>query len=82
MRLNAAQLEFLGRLGKSPEGRQLQELISAEIADCNANLRKLSDESLYREQGKALYLDELAQRLIGPQAALVIPRRPTFQNPS
>lgn len=63
MHLDASQLEFLGRLGKSPEGQQLQALIKAEVEDVNEQLRKLSGESLIRAQGKAIYLDEFLTRL-------------------
>ena len=77
MRLDASQLAFLDRLGKSPDGRQLLALISAEIVESNEKLRKLAGEGLYREQGKAQYLDELTRLLEGPkQTAQVIPRRP------
>jgi hypothetical protein len=78
MRLDASQLDVLERLGKSPDGRQLLALISAEIADCNATLRKATGESLYRAQGVAQYLDELRGRLEGKkQTAQLTSRRPT-----
>lgn len=60
MHLNATQLDFLGRLGKSPDGQQLLALIQAEITECNIQLRRLSGDALLREQGKAMYLDRLA----------------------
>lgn len=75
MRLNALQLDFLARLGKSPDGQQLRALISAEIADSNTLLRKLSGDALLREQGKAIYLDDFVSRLSQPQSALVAPKR-------
>lgn len=75
MRLNALQLDFLARLGKSPDGQQLRALISAEIAECNVSLRKLSGEALLREQGKAIYLDDLVSRLSQPLSAPVVPKR-------
>jgi len=62
MHLDATQLGFLGRLGKSPDGQQLMMLIKAEIEGCNERLRKLSGDELLREQGKARYLDEFAKR--------------------
>jgi thioredoxin-like negative regulator of GroEL len=63
MRLTAQQLEFLARLGKSPEGQQLQAMMQAEIDDVNLQLRTLTGEHLYRAQGKATYLDDLAAKL-------------------
>ena len=75
MRLNALQLDFLARLGKSPDGQQLRTLILAEIAECNVSLRKLSGEALLREQGKAIYLDDFASRLSHAQSALTMPKR-------
>ncbi len=79
MRLDAAPPGFLDRLGKSPDGRQLLTLISAEIADCNATLRKATGEGLYREQGKALFLDELRSYLEGKtQTARPMSKRPTL----
>ena len=77
MRLDASQLDFLYRLGKSPDGQQLKSLISAEIADCNVELRKATGESLYRMQGRALYLDELQRHLtVLPSSARPQQRRP------
>jgi hypothetical protein len=76
MRLGATQLDFFTRLGKLGEGQQLLELIQAEIAECNGNLRKMTGESLLREQGKAIFLDELVQRLTRPATAQTVPRRP------
>lgn len=60
MRVSASQLEFLGRLGKSPDGVQLMAVIKAEQELSNERLRTLTGEDLYREQGKAVYLDRLA----------------------
>jgi len=66
MRLTAQQLEFLARLGKSPEGSLLQTMIRAEIDDVNMQLRTLTGEHLYRAQGKAAHLDDLAKHLAAP----------------
>ena len=75
MHLNALQLGFLARLGKSPDGQQLLVLIQAEIAESNASLRKLSGDALLREQGKATFLDDFVSRLSQPQPAPVPPKR-------
>jgi len=66
MRLTAQQLEFLARLGKSPEGQLLQAMIKAEIDDTNEQLRTLAGEHLYRAQGKAVHLDGFAKHLAAP----------------
>jgi len=75
MHLNALQLSFLARLGKSPDGQQLLMLIQAEIAESNASLRKLSGDALLREQGRAIYLDNLAAKLTSPPPTPVAPKR-------
>lgn len=62
MQLNATQLEMLARLGRSPDGWQLQELIKAEVEEVNRSLRVLSGETLIRAQGRAQCLDELLER--------------------
>jgi len=77
MQLQDRELQFLARLGKSAEGLHLLGLIQAEIAEVNGNLRKLTGESLYREQGKAQWLDEFARRLETDATAQRIARRPT-----
>ncbi len=51
-------------------------LISTEIESTNEQLRKLSGESLLREQGKAIYLDELMKRLTVDPSVRLDPRRP------
>lgn len=66
MHLNAQQLDFLARLGKSPDGQLLQTLLKAEIDDTNELLRSSTGEVLYRAQGRATYLVELAKRLASP----------------
>ena len=80
MRIGAAQLDFLARLGKLGEGQQLLELIQAEIAECNSRLRILTGDDLLREQGKARHLDEFVQRLTRPATAQTVPRRPQAPN--
>ena len=78
MHLEAAQLEFLTRLGKSPDGQQLLKLIQAEIDDSNALLRTRNGDSLLREQGKAVYLDEIASRLRSQSVPALSKRVPTL----
>jgi len=77
MHYGAAQLEFLKRLGMSPDGQQLIGLIQAEIAACNLTLRTSTGEQLLREQGKALFLDEFLQKMTEAKSAQTVPRRPT-----
>ena len=83
MQLGAPQIAFLQTLGKSPDGLQLLGLIQAEIAESNSALRKLAGENLYREQGKAQWLDEFAKRLTRSASAQVIQAHPMrFQTPA
>ena len=63
MHLDAAQAEFLARLGKSPEGQQLKSLLTALVADSNEKLRTLTGDLLYREQGRATAHVDLLERL-------------------
>jgi hypothetical protein len=77
MHYGATQLEFLKRLGMSPDGQQLIGLIQAEIAECNQTLRKSTGEQLLREQGKALFLDELLRKMTQAKSAQTVTRRPT-----
>lgn len=76
MRLTAQQLELLARLGKSPEGQQLQALVKAEIDDVNLQLRSLSGDHLSRAQGRAAYLDDLAKHLNGAVSTASRPAKP------
>ena len=66
MRLTAQQLDFLARLGKSPDGQLLRALLKAEIDETNLQLRTLTGEHLYRAQGRATYMDDLAKHLAAP----------------
>lgn len=59
MQLNTMQLDWLARLGKSPDGQLLRGLLTAEVSESNSALRKLTGDLLVREQGKALFIDRL-----------------------
>lgn len=63
MHLDAAQLEFMERLGKTPDGQQLKSILLREIEDSNMRLRTLKGDALLNEQGRATTLDELVSRL-------------------
>lgn len=79
MHVSTQQREFLAGLGKSPGGQQLLVLIQAEIEESNTLLRKLSGDALLREQGKALFLDNLVRWLSQSPSAPVSPKRtPAF----
>lgn len=65
-RLDVSQLEFLARLGKSPDGQQLLALIKKQTDDLNEKLRTLAGENLYRAQGEATVLDAFAKYLNPP----------------
>lgn len=76
MHLPDPELQFLARLGKSADGFRLVGLIQAEIADVNSELRKAAGETLYRAQGKALWLDEFKKRLETDATAQHVARLP------
>jgi hypothetical protein len=59
--LDNADLQFLARLNRSPEGSYLLTVLRARLADRDATLRKARGEDVFRAQGRA---DELAD-LIG-----------------
>lgn len=77
--LDASAVQFLERLGKSPEGRQLQALLELEVIETNEKLRKLSGDDLMRAQGKAIYLDEILAKLNPPPSQLL--RRDPLKRP-
>ena len=70
--LSTSQLRQLETIGKSPSGPQLKALLDTEIEATNATLRKFTGETLLREQGKAIFLDEFVSKLFPPSR--VIPR--------
>jgi hypothetical protein len=76
-RLTETQVQFLSRLGKSPDGQLLLALINSEIDAVNIDLRRVSGEALYRLQGRAASLDELAD-VLTPK---IIARREPFKRP-
>ena len=61
MRFTTEQLTFLARFNKSPEGLQLVAILNAKLAEANAGLRVSKGEEVYRQQGRALQLDELLE---------------------
>ena len=84
MRFTTEQLSFLARFNKSPEGMQLVAILNAKLAEANAGLRVLTGEEVYRQQGRALQLDELLENIADAQSKLTRtqPARPGgFQAP-
>lgn len=79
MQLTAQQLEFLERLGRTPEGQQLRQLCKAWTEEANANLREKADEHLLREQGRAVMLDELTRYLEGRPTPKPVRDQPRFR---
>lgn len=59
MHLSESQLLFLARFAKSPDGREFLELYRAKLAEVEGKLRTQAGEELYRQQGRAIQLDEL-----------------------
>ena len=82
MRLSEPQLLFLARFAKSPDGREFLELYRAKLAEVEKALRTQVGEELYRQQGRAVQLDELivditkaGEKLTVSQSAQRAPRR-------
>lgn len=59
MRLTEDQLQFLARFSKSPEGHLFLSILRAKLSEREAKLRTATGEEVYRQQGRALELDEL-----------------------
>lgn len=70
MHLNGEQLTFLARFSKSPEAAALLGLLRAKLAERDANLRIKVGEEVYRQQGRALELDELIADITQANARL------------
>lgn len=59
MKLDSADLVFLERLERTPEGQYLLDLLRRKLAHWDARLRVATGEELIRSQGKAQALVEL-----------------------
>lgn len=59
MRLTEDQLQFLARFSKSPEGQLFLSVLRAKLSEREAKLRTTVGEEVYRQQGRALELDEM-----------------------
>jgi hypothetical protein len=74
-RLSGDQLTFLERFSRTPDARSLVEILGAELASVEKDLRTLSGDLLMRAQGKAQQLDwfinQLETKHAQPSAPLV-----------
>jgi len=59
MQLSSAQLGFLARLSKAPDGQLLLELLKARQVERDTSLRRATGEEVLRAQGRALELSEI-----------------------
>lgn len=59
MRFTTEQLSFLARFAKSPDGREVVNILNATLAEVEIGLRTKTGEDVYRQQGRAVQLDEL-----------------------
>lgn len=59
MKLSSDQLGFLARFSKSPDGRALQQILEAKLAEADAKLRTTEGAELHRQQGRAQELVEI-----------------------
>lgn len=74
--LTSDQLAFLERFSRTPDARSLQEILGAELAAVERDLRRLSDQGMYRAQGDAARLDWLIDRLSPKSSPQLAPRAP------
>lgn len=72
MHLSESQLLFLARFAKSPDGREFLELYRAKLAEVEGKLRTQAGEDLYRQQGRAIQLDELIADITGANDKLTV----------
>lgn len=83
MHLSSEQLQFLARFSKTPDGRFLLSVLQAKLAEREQKLRTAAGEEVYRNQGRALELDELIADIAKAEQKLTRNVRPvTSQAPS
>ena len=70
MRLSSADLLFLARFSKSPDGQALLKILEAKLAEVHAGLRTHDGTALYRDQGRAQQLDEIMSDITEATARL------------
>ena len=59
MKLSGDQLAFLARFSKSPDGRALQQILEAKLAEVDVKLRTTEGAEMHRQQGRAQELAEI-----------------------
>lgn len=70
MQLQQADLEFLRRFTRMPEGRVWLELLQRNLAETDAKLRSAVGDDLLRTQGRAQFLADLIDRVQRADEAL------------
>ena len=70
MSFTTEQLSFLARFSKSPDGQRVLELMKAKLVEVEKRLRTATGEEIYRQQGRALQLDELISDIVNSPARL------------
>lgn len=68
--LNTPELEALRRYARLPEGRGLVLILEKKLAESDIQMRKLTGEHLYRQQGRSLQLAELLDEIAGADTVL------------
>lgn len=79
MRLTTQQLQFLARFAKSPDGREMVDLLKAKLAEREKSLRTQTGEEIYRQQGRAVELDEILLDIAEAQTRLSRTQPPLSQ---
>lgn len=57
--LNKDELEFMGRLARSPDGQMLRNILEKRLEVYNYDCRRLDASALHRTQGRAQELEDL-----------------------
>lgn len=76
MHLSSDDLAFLDRFSKTPDGQYLLKLLRAKLAEREQKLRTATGEEVYRNQGRALELDEMIAEVTTAQQKLTRNVRP------
>ena len=62
-KLTVPELQFLSRLGRSPDYALLQTILSKELSSHDEQCRKADGPALYRAQGVSVWLVSLAEKI-------------------
>lgn len=70
MKLTTDQLSFLARFARSPDGKVFVDILSGYLGSTDRALRSATGEEVFRQQGRAKQLEELANTIESAEATL------------